>query len=261
MDSTRPIRALVRGLDALTFLNSRGGATVSEIAQAVGLPRTTVYRIVETLGEAGLVHRDRDDERFHVTIAVRGLSAGFADEDWVARIAAPRIEELGNELVWPICITTPSGKDMMVRATTDHGTPLAIEKISAGIHIPMLTSAAGRVYLAHCPAAQRDELLRAAGRAERDELSAMLPSIRALGFASVTRSHHLMDAVALSVPAPLNDHELAAVTVRFVASVVSLPAAIERFLPKLQRCAARIGADYSQLQAAARAGDSPRAAV
>ena len=34
MDSTRPIRALMRGLDALTFLNSQDGATVSDIAAA-----------------------------------------------------------------------------------------------------------------------------------------------------------------------------------------------------------------------------------
>ena len=47
MESTRPIRALVRGLDALTVLNSRDGATVSEVAQEIRLPRTTVYRILE----------------------------------------------------------------------------------------------------------------------------------------------------------------------------------------------------------------------
>ena len=33
MESTRPIRALIRGLDALTVLNLRNGATVSEVAQ------------------------------------------------------------------------------------------------------------------------------------------------------------------------------------------------------------------------------------
>jgi len=42
MESTRPIRALTRGLDALTVLNSRDGATVSEVAQEIRLPRTTV---------------------------------------------------------------------------------------------------------------------------------------------------------------------------------------------------------------------------
>ena len=37
MESTRPIRALMRGLDALTFLNLRDGATVSEVAAVKAL--------------------------------------------------------------------------------------------------------------------------------------------------------------------------------------------------------------------------------
>jgi IclR family mhp operon transcriptional activator len=62
MESTRPIRALMRGLDALTVLNSRDGATVSEVAQEIRLPRTTVYRILETLCNARLrVSRCADD--------------------------------------------------------------------------------------------------------------------------------------------------------------------------------------------------------
>ena len=54
MESTRPIRALTRGLDALTVLNLRDGATVSEVAQEIRLSRTTVYRILETLCNADL---------------------------------------------------------------------------------------------------------------------------------------------------------------------------------------------------------------
>ena len=77
MDSTRPIRALMRGLDALTFLNLRAGATVSEVAHEIRLPRTTVYRILETLCNAGFVFRDEADDRYRLTILVRALSDGF----------------------------------------------------------------------------------------------------------------------------------------------------------------------------------------
>ena len=45
-DSTRPIRALMRGLDALAVLNRRNGATVSEVAADIKLPRTTTYRVL-----------------------------------------------------------------------------------------------------------------------------------------------------------------------------------------------------------------------
>src|SRR5579859_4624305 len=144
MESTRPIRALMRGLDALTFLNLRDGATVSEVAQEIRLPRTTVYRILETLCGAGFVFRDPSDERYRLTIKVRALSGGFDDDAWVTQIAKPLISDLGREIVWPVSISTLLGSSMVVRETNSNAL-LAVERDSAGHRMPMLTTAAGRV--------------------------------------------------------------------------------------------------------------------
>ena len=67
----------MRGLDALTVLNLRDGATVSEVAHEIRLPRTTVYRILETLCNAGFVFRDPSDDRYRLTIMVRSLERRF----------------------------------------------------------------------------------------------------------------------------------------------------------------------------------------
>src|ERR1700761_5001725 len=141
MDSTRPIRALMRGLDALTILNLRDGATVSEVAQEIRLPRTTVYRILETLCNSGFIYRDSADERYRLTIMVRGLSDGFDDEAWVTQIARPYLYSLCSEIVWPVGIASLSGTTMLVRETTDHASPLAVERFSAGFRVPLLTTA------------------------------------------------------------------------------------------------------------------------
>src|SRR5579859_1724227 len=127
MESTRPIRALMRGLDALTVLNLQDGATVSEVAHEIRLPRTTVYRILETLCDCGFVFRDTADERYRLTILVRGLSAGFDDEAWVTRIAKPIMYALGEELIWPLHLATLSGTRMRIREATDHQSPLALD--------------------------------------------------------------------------------------------------------------------------------------
>ena len=89
MESTRPIRALIRGLVALAVLNRRDGATVSEVTSDIKLPRTTTYRILETLSQAGYVYRDPTDDRYRLTVMVRGLADGFDDEAWVTQIARP----------------------------------------------------------------------------------------------------------------------------------------------------------------------------
>jgi IclR family mhp operon transcriptional activator len=270
MESTRPIRALMRGLDALTFLNLRDGATVSEVAQEIRLPRTTVYRILETLCNAGFVFRDAADDRYRLTILVRGLSDGFDDEAWVTQIAKPFIYDLCREIVWPVSIATLSGTTMLVRESTDHLSPLAIERYSAGFRAPLLTTATGRVYLANSPAPQRETLIEILARSNKEEdkparsraeLQRMLTEIKASGYATTTRSRRLMEEVSLSVPILLHDRVLAGLTVRFTASAVPLKNGVERFLPKLRQCAARISSLFSEQQAEARTKGAPETAA
>jgi IclR family transcriptional regulator, mhp operon transcriptional activator len=270
MDSTRPIRALMRGLDALTVLNLRDGATVSEVAHEIRLPRTTVYRILETLCNSGFVYRDSADERYRLTILVRGLSGGFDDEAWVSQIAKPMIHALCTEIVWPVSIATLSGTKMMLREATDHSTPLAIERYSAGFQLPLLASATGRVYLGNCPPVQRDALIEILARSNREEdrpardrseLLRVLGEIKALGYATATRTRRLVDECTISVPVPMNDHTLAALTVRFIASALPLKTGLERFLPKMRQCAAKISTIFLEQQAGAAAKTVPRATV
>jgi IclR family mhp operon transcriptional activator len=266
MDSTRPIRALMRGLDALTILNLRDGATVSEIAHEIRLPRTTVYRILETLCLSGFVYRDSADERYRLTILVRGLSGGFDDEAWVHQIAKPAIYQLCSEIVWPVSIATLSGTKMMLREATDHATPLAIERYSAGVQLSLL-SATGRVYLANCPPAQRDALIEILARSTKEEdkpardrgaLLRALAEIKALGYATATRTRRLIDEYTVSVPIPMGDRS-AALTVRFAASALTLKTGLERFLPKLRQYAAKISTSFLEQQAEARAKSAPQA--
>jgi IclR family transcriptional regulator, mhp operon transcriptional activator len=270
MESTRPIRALMRGLDALTVLNFRDGATVSEVAQEIRLPRTTVYRILETLCSAGFVFRDANDDRYRLTIQVRALSGGFDDDAWVSQIAKPIIDDLGREIVWPVSIATLSGTTMVVREATDHSTPLAIERFSAGYRMPLLASATGRVYLSFCPAPQRDTLIEILARSVKEEdrlarsprtdLQRILAEIKVQGYATTSRARRLVEEISVSVPVLSEDRVLACLAVRFAASAVPQRTGLERFVPRLKQGAARISTLFMEQQAEAQKGAPKRVA-
>jgi IclR family mhp operon transcriptional activator len=240
MESTRPIRALMRGLDALTVLNLRNGATVSEVAHEIRLPRTTVYRILETLCNAGYVFRDASDDRYRLTVMVRALSGGFDDDAWVSEIARPAIHELSGEIGWPVSIATLSGSTMMMRETTDHMSGFAVERHSAGFRAPLLTTAPGQAYLAFCPSSQREALIGNLAPAQRAELEQLLNEVRAQGFATVSRTRRNVEEIAVSVPVMLHERVPACLSVRFAASAVPPKAGLESFAPKLRQCAAKI---------------------
>jgi len=257
MESTRPIRALVRGLDALTTLNLRNGATVSEIAHQIRLPRTTTYRILETLTHAGYVYRDPTDDRYRLTIRVHCLADGFDDDAWVTQIARPCVDELGREVMWPVAFASLSGTQMLVRETTDHRSPLAIERFSPGVRLPLLVTAAGRAHLAFCPSGQRESLLEILRRSgsevdrlaqNRGELDKILEETRLRGYASAVHAKRVSDEISMAVPILVEDQVLAAVVVRFAEKAVPFKTAVERFIPRLRDAAQKIRQTFIEQQ-------------
>src|SRR6202034_2803865 len=96
---------------------------------------------------------------------VRTLSDGFDDEALIGHIAKPLLGKLGEHLTWPVAVATPAGATMLIRETTQNQASVSpLEHHGPGVRVPMLASAAGRAYLANCPAPQRDSLLELLSR-------------------------------------------------------------------------------------------------
>ncbi|WP_083901101.1 helix-turn-helix domain-containing protein [Azospirillum sp. B4] len=251
MEKIKPVRAMLRVLDVLQVLNSRNGVTVTDVASAIDLPRTTAYRVLETLCSAGYAVRDNSDDRYRLTVLVRCLSDGYDDEAWVTDVAQPIITQLGQKLIWPVSISTNQGNLMLVRHTTDKNSPLALERYNAGIRLPLLNSAAGRTYLAFSPPPQRAALLDialgsdgemdGAGR-QRDLIDKILNYIAKSGYAISLRQYRGESTAA--VPIFSGTTLLGCVGMRFMDK--ALPEAMfqSKYLPALQAAAAEIGAAY-----------------
>jgi DNA-binding IclR family transcriptional regulator len=151
---------------------------------------------------------------------------------------------------------------MVVREVTDHHSPLAIEPFTAGMHLPLSTTSAGLAYLAHCPDVLRAALPDEASRSQTQvlgsahdsaDLSRRLAEIVKMGYATSTQSRRLVEEFSISIPVKQADL-IAILTVRFAASAVPLQTGLERFLPKLRHCAAKISAAFLQAKAEPPAG-------
>jgi len=234
-------------------LNRHNGATVSEVAGEIDLPRTTTYRILETLCVAGYAYRAQSDDRYRLTIMVRGLSDGFDDEAWVTLIAREYMYDLSTEIVWPCAIATLSGNSMLIRQTTDHTSPLAVEKRGPGFRVNILASACGLCYLSFCPKEQRDTLLDIMARSKEPENQAAknkkkiyetLVETRKNGYAIWHRKRRISDETSLSVPIIIEDRLLATLVMRFASTAVPEAEAINRFVPLLKKAAQEISEEF-----------------
>jgi DNA-binding IclR family transcriptional regulator len=118
----KPIRSFARGLTVLSVLNRHGSATALTLARDSGVPRPTVYRLLQTLMEGGYIGRSTGDDRFYLKLKVRSLSEGFADEQWISSVAAPALEELTRRISWPCDAVALHGLKMVIHERTTPAT-------------------------------------------------------------------------------------------------------------------------------------------
>ena len=142
---------------------------------------------------------------------------------------------------------------MLIRQTTDHESPLAVEKTGPGFRVPILGSASGICYLAFCPKEQRDSLLDILAKSRKEEnkparnrkkVYEMLVETRKRGYSVSRRKRRISDELSFAVPIIANDRLLASVALRCSSSAVPESEAIQRFMPKLRAVAVQIGKDF-----------------
>lgn len=249
----KEVRGLARGLDVLKALNGAPGgiASITELAAATGVHRTTVKRLLETLRTQGFVRQGEREGQYYLTFEVRRLSEGFADEAWVTEVATPLMQAAVRELVWPCDLATVEAGFMVVRESTHRWSMLSQHRAMIGERLPLLVTAIGRAYLAACGDDEREALLAllrgrddAAGALARDEpaVRALLDETRQRGYA-VNEGEWIREAdfAAVAVPVFAGPRLLAAVNLVFPKTAVSADDLQARFVPALGRLAAKIG--------------------
>lgn len=246
MGSFGSVRSLERGLKVLEALNRCHGARAQQIARLVELPRPTVYRLLETMEHLGYVTRSED--AWTLTAQVKALSAGFHDDVWVTRVAAPILRELGREVLWPVDLVTFENDAMIIRETTHAESPFSIDRGMAGTHLPVLQTSGGRAYLAFCPERDRDLILarlRQSGRPSdamaHDEqfVQRILSETRQFGYGFRTEGFNPHTA-SISLPILIEDRVLACITMIWIASALSFEEAVARNLEAIKRAVSRI---------------------
>lgn len=242
------MRGVIRTLRVLRALNVRHGASVSQLARDTHMSRAALYRVLETLRSAGYVSVDLSQRHYCLTLRVKELAEGFNEEDWIAQVARPEIRALQRQLRWPIDLATFMDGAMWIRESTRSASPLTIDRGCIGASVPLLLSASGRAYLAHCESRDREIILRhiIASQGPGCELAAdqtgldrMLTETRNSGF-GIRDGGIAPESGALAVPILLPDRVLGCVTLTFSKRLSCLHEIMARALPAMRKTARQI---------------------
>jgi len=237
----KKICSLDRGLKVLEYLNTVRASTAHAIAKELKLPRPTVYRILETLEEHGLLYRSASDSVFRLTGAVRHLSEGFTDEEWIRTLGAPLLHRLGDKVLWPTDLATFENDAMVIRESTHAFSPFSVDVGMIGRKRHLLKSPLGRAYLAFCPEDERKQILDSLRRSQdpdnalsRDEafLDKMISSSHANGYSNCRELEHPKCA-SVAVPVMYKQCVIACINIVWVAATMDYDEVVSRYLPDL----------------------------
>jgi DNA-binding IclR family transcriptional regulator len=131
------------------------GLTPIALADRVGLPRSTCYRIVGTLCQEGLM-RLAPSGKLHIGAGLISIAAAARRE--LRHDAAPYLKKLSLELHETVELVVLVGEDALL---TDQYVPQRSLRVVAevGDRFPLYCTACGKALLAELPRAEAEELI------------------------------------------------------------------------------------------------------
>lgn len=159
---TRPgeVPALDRALDILEALARQpAGLTLTEISQALDLPKNAVFRITNVLCARGYLSRTDEDRRFRLTPRFLGLGQPGTSDRPLTEVALLPIRRLRDATRETVQLGVRSGRGGVVIEALDGLFPLRIV-VDRGLRFPLHNNAPGKVLLAYAPADERETLIR-----------------------------------------------------------------------------------------------------
>jgi IclR family mhp operon transcriptional activator len=257
----RVVRGLARGLNVLRALSERphGGWSPTELADELGIHRTTLKRLCETLRELHYVSLDDATGRYSLAPAIRSLAAGYRDDDALIVAAERIIPEAIERLIWPVFLSIPERHAMVSRLENHHLSPLAFHRTTLGHDFPFHSTATGRAYIAACTPEQRRELLR----------SHCSPKMRTKAYVALLERRIASRVIegfgindngwkafknfsAIALPVYVDRRLAGSLTMGFPRSAMDPRQAIDRFGDRMRSEVERIGAAASRLAAPAK---------
>ena len=164
------IGAVDKLCDLLELLSRRDAWDLNEIAEAMGLPKTTVHRFLLTLLDRGYVVQEKRRGRYSLSFKLFSVASRVVEQTSLVKVARPFEEALRNSLGETVNLSVPSGPHMLVvdKLVSPHALRQDVQ-LGSVFSIPF--SASGRIWLAF---AGRDDRQRAelAVKAEASEADA-----------------------------------------------------------------------------------------
>lgn len=150
------VPALDRGLRLLQlFDRSHTQLTAPEIGRALGIPRSTVFRLIQTLEGMGFL--ERADSAWRLGPAVLRLGFEYMASLEITDIARPVLERLRDDTGLPAQIAIRDGREIVIAGRVTAPSAFS-SNVHVGTRMPAHGTVLGRQFLADLSTAELESL-------------------------------------------------------------------------------------------------------
>ncbi|MBW7474893.1 IclR family transcriptional regulator [Paenibacillus oenotherae] len=200
-DNKSTVRAVERALDILLCFTMKNEWAMTEIAEKVGLHKSTVHRMLATLEDKGFVLRDSASDRYRLGLRVWELSANMWGADDPAVISLQEMEQLRDQLGETISLYIRDGNERIrIQAVQSNQAVRRVAPI--GARLPLYVGASSKILIAFEEQEQREELLGDhtwPASIDKGQFREQMEEIGRLGFATSIEERE-QGAAAVSAP-------------------------------------------------------------
>jgi IclR family pca regulon transcriptional regulator len=247
----RHSQSLIRGLAILAcFTGDRPVMGIADIADGLGMSRSTTHRYVITLAQLGYLEQGAS-QKYRLGLRATDLGLAALNATGLREQAHPQLEDLRQQTSLTASLGVLDGTDLLYvdRVRSFRSWPGQTEHdLHTGSRAPAYATSMGKLLLAHLPDAQRRDLIAQLKLLKRgpntittkNALEKQLDEIRETGLAI---SDQELAPNLLSIAAPVRNAQgevVAAIDLAAHSSIVSLDELVETRGPQLIAAAARI---------------------
>lgn len=227
---SRGVQSVDRAIAVLEILRRRGGAGVSEIADEMGVHKSTASRLLASLLQGGMVQQNSERGKYHLGFGILRLANSIPGRLSLVQEARPLLDALAEKYKETVNLA-------VLRSNYAVNVDQAMGPSSLATHdwigslTPLHATSSGKVLLAGLSSEQREKILKETGLptqtantiTSRRELEKQLMEVASTGYAAVYEEFEIgLNALAV----PVHDHAGA------VIGAVSVSGPAFRFKPE-----------------------------
>ena len=166
------IGAISKVCSLIEMLSTKKSWELSDLCRAVGMPKTTVHRMLLTLEDNGYVVQEKLRGEYALSFKLFSIGSRVVNHSNLVDIARPFCKELLEAVDETVNLCVVSGTEMLVIDKQVTSQMLRQDSI-IGSSFPLFQSASGKVFLAFAEKDEADKvlaLLRAQSRSQKPEV-------------------------------------------------------------------------------------------